>query len=49
MSPGHRELLILGGVFVAVVWFVWTHVSADLPDDFLTRARQNVKADKESR
>lgn len=47
MSVDHRELLILGVVFVGVVVFVWKFIVADLPEDFLRKARAKVLPAKE--
>lgn len=41
------EWLILLGVFIALVVFVWKFICADLPDDFLGRLRREREASKE--
>lgn len=33
-------------VFVAVIWFVWTHIAADLPDDFLKFVKKQKQKDE---
>lgn len=43
MSGSHLELLILVGVFAVFVWFVWSYIAADLPDDFLGAVRRSRK------
>jgi hypothetical protein len=42
MSPWRVEELIFIGVFIAVVWFVWTRIANDLPDDFLPVVRKHL-------
>lgn len=51
MNVQGRELMLLAAVFAGVVWFVWTRIAADLPDDFFTRSRErlNSKRDDDGR
>jgi hypothetical protein len=39
MNMHQREVIFLVFVFVCFIWFVWTNVASDLPDDFLSSAR----------
>jgi len=43
MNVNQREALILLLVFVAVVVFILKYLVADLPDDFLQKARPKRK------
>lgn len=35
------EIIILGGLFFALVIYVWTNIANDLPEDFLIRKRKD--------
>lgn len=44
-----REVAFIFIVFVVFVWFILTHIVSDLPDDFLTKATQRLKKQREDR
>lgn len=46
MNVQYREYLILAAVFIAILVFVYVHIVADLPDDFLKRVRKGIKEKK---
>jgi hypothetical protein len=46
MSVLFKEVLILVAIFVGLVWFFWTHIASDLPDDFLARSKEHLKCRK---
>ncbi|MDO8035067.1 hypothetical protein O3297_16760 [Janthinobacterium sp. SUN128] len=37
------HLIVMCGFFVAVIWFVWCHIAADLPADFLAKFVNDAK------
>jgi hypothetical protein len=41
MKTIHNILMIV--FFVAAFWFVWAHIAADLPSDFLARFVRDAK------
>ncbi len=47
MTATHRELVLLAVVFVAVVWFIYTQIASDLPDDFIAAAQKRIRKAKE--
>lgn len=49
MSALHREYLLLLVVLLGVVWFIWTHIAADLPDDFFERARSRLDVNEQNK
>ncbi|NVD97946.1 hypothetical protein [Massilia sp. BJB1822] len=46
MNVFSRELLLLGIVFLCILIFIWFFIAADLPDDFIAKARQTAKSEK---
>lgn len=47
MSVQVREWLLLAVVFAGAVWFVWTRIAADLPEDIFVRSRERLNAKKD--
>lgn len=45
MTFAISEIVVLGAVFAGLVWFIWTHIASDLPDDFLRKSREFAKRD----
>lgn len=49
MNAGFVEACLLACVFLGLVWFVWTHIASDLPDDFISIVRKSRKGDDDGR